>query len=62
MKDYINGLAMLDGREINMRPHSEMGLCKMARLRKEMKRAEKVRMMAEANEMANANINLFKKF
>lgn len=61
MKDYIQGLGMLDGREINIRPNSEMGLSKMARMRKQLKRYDKVQMMAEAQELANANINLFKK-
>jgi len=49
------------GREINRRPTSEMGITKLARMKKEMKRYGKVQMMAEAQEMANANINLFKK-
>jgi hypothetical protein len=37
-------------------------LSKMAQTRKAMKRAEKVRMIAEGNELAEANIDLFKKF
>jgi len=49
------------GRLINNAPELEMGLSKAARFRKEMKRAEKVRMIAEGNELANMNINLFKK-
>ena len=43
------------------RSPSTSGIAKMAMLRKEIKRAEKVRMIAEGNELANANINLFKK-
>ena len=49
------------GRLINKAPELEMGLSKAARFRKEMKRAEKVRMIAEGNELANMNIDLFKK-
>lgn len=58
----MDGLNIKQGRLINDRPEPEMGISKMARMRKELKRAGKVRMIAEANEMANANINLFKKF
>lgn len=61
MKNYMYGLGMMDGREVNLRPHPEMGITKLARMKKEMKRYNKVQMMAEAQEMANANINLFKK-
>lgn len=61
MKNFIQGLGMIDGREVNMRPTAEMGITKMAKMKKEMKRYNKVQMMAEAQEMANANINLFKK-
>lgn len=50
-----------DGRLINNAPDSEMGIVKAARYRKMVKRAEKVRMIAEGNELAKANINLFKK-
>ena len=49
------------GRLINNAPELEMGLSKAARFRKEMKRAEKVRMIDEGNELANMNIDLFKK-
>ena len=58
---FMDGLNIKRGRLINDRPEPEMGISKMARMRKELKRAEKVRMIAEANELANANINLFKK-
>ncbi len=50
-----------NGRLINNAPNSEMGIVKAARLKKMMNRAEKVRMIAEGNELAKANINLFKK-
>jgi hypothetical protein len=61
MKNYMYGLGMMDGREVNLRPRAEMGISKLARMKKQMKRYDKVQMMAEAQEMANANINLFKK-
>ena len=50
-----------NGRLINNAPDLESGISKAARLRQEVKREKKVRMIAEANELANANINLFKK-
>ncbi len=57
----MDGLTIKNGRLINDRPDSETGIAKLARKKKELKRAEKVRMIAEGNELANANINLFKK-
>ena len=57
----MDGLTIKDGRLINDRPDSETGIAKLARKKKELKRAEKVLMIAEGNELANANINLFKK-
>jgi hypothetical protein len=56
------GYTVMDGRLINESPEPVMGLSKMAQTRKAMKRAEKVRMIAEGNELAEANIDLFKKF
>jgi len=50
-----------NGRLINSAPELESGISKAARMRQEVKRAEKVRMIAEGNEMARANIDLFKK-
>ena len=38
MKNFIQGLGMIDGREVNMRPTAEMGITKMAKMKKEMKR------------------------
>jgi len=57
----MRGLKVKKGRLINDRPEPEIGLSKLARMRKEIKRAEKVRIIAEGNELANANIDLFKK-
>ena len=57
----MDGLDMYKGREINNRTDSVIGLAKIAKARKERKRAEKVRMIAEGNELANSNINLFAK-
>jgi len=55
------GYTIKDGRLINMAPSPEMGITKLAQMREGMKRAKKVRMIAEGNELANANIDLFKK-
>ena len=55
------GYTLKDGRLINMAPSPEMGITKLAQMRDNMKRAKKVRMIAEGNELASANIDLFKK-
>ena len=55
------GYTIKDGRLINMAPSPEMGITKLAEMRRNLKRAKKVRMIAEGNELANANIDLFKK-
>ena len=55
------GYTIKDGRLINMAPSPEMGITKLAEMRESIKRAKKVRMIAEGNELANANIDLFKK-
>jgi len=55
------GYTIKDGRLVNMAPSPEMGITKLAQMREGMKRAKKVRMIAEGNELANANIDLFKK-
>ena len=55
------GYTLKDGRLINMAPSPEMGITKLAQMREGIKRAKKVRMIAEGNELANANIDLFKK-
>ena len=57
----MNDYTIKNGRLINNAPECEMGITKAARMRKQVKRAEKVRMIAEGNELAKANINLFKK-
>ena len=61
--DYgnMNDYTIKCGRLINNAPECVMGITKAARMRKQMKRAEKVRMIAEGNEMARANIDLFRK-
>ena len=53
---------MKNGREINRRPDSETGIAKLARIRKAMKRAEKVSMIAEGNDLAEARKIIAKKF
>ena len=55
------GYTIKDGRLINMAPSPEMGITKLAEMREGIKRAKKVRMIAEGNELANSNIDLFKK-
>jgi len=55
------GYTIKDGRLINLGPSPEMGITKLAQMRDNMKRAKKVRMIAEGNELASANIDLFKK-
>jgi len=55
------GYDMKDGRLINNAPEPEMGLTKLINMKNSIKRAKKVRMIAEGNELANANIDLFKK-
>ena len=55
------GYTIKDGRLINIAPSPEMGITKLAQMREGIKRAKKVRMIAEGNELANANIDLFKK-
>jgi len=57
----MNDYTIKGGRLINNAPECEMGITKAARMRKQMKRADKVRMIAEGNELSKANINLFKK-
>tara|TARA_R110000824_G_scaffold5440_6_gene25167 strand:- start:18359 stop:18532 length:174 start_codon:yes stop_codon:yes gene_type:complete len=55
------GYDMKDGREINNARTPEMGITKLVNMKREMKRYKKVQMIAEGNEMANANIDLFKR-
>ena len=57
----MDGLEMKFGREISMRPDSRMVITNLADMKRMQKRFDKVRMIAEGNEMADANINLFKK-
>ncbi len=61
IKPSMEGYTIKDGRLINMAPSPEMGITKLAEMRRGLKRAKKVRMIAEGNELAEANINLFKK-
>lgn len=61
MSPSMMGYDMKDGREINNARTSEMGITKLVNMKKEMKRYKKVQMIAEGNEMARANIDLFKR-
>ena len=45
---------MRNGREINLRPDAESGIAKACKIKKELKRAEKVAIIAEGNDMAEA--------
>ena len=55
------GYKVEDGRLVNMAPSPEMGITKLAQMRAQAKRYDKVQMIAEGNELANANIDLFKR-
>jgi hypothetical protein len=57
----MQGYKVEDGRLINMAPSPEMGITKLAQMRAQAKRYDKVQMIAEGSELANANINLFKR-
>lgn len=48
----MDGLTVKNGRLINNRPDSEMGITKMARMKKAEKRAEKISMMVEASRIS----------
>lgn len=48
MMSPMDGLTVRGGRLINERGTCEMGITKMARARKEMKREEKISMISEA--------------
>jgi len=55
------GYTIKDGRLVNMAPSPEMGITKLAQMRASAKRYEKVQMIAEGNELSQANIDLFKR-
>ncbi len=61
MSPSVMGYDMKDGRQINNARTPEMGITKLVNMKKEMKRYKKVQMIAEGNEMARANIDLFKR-
>lgn len=61
IKPSMLGYDVKDGRLINNASEPMMGISKISRMKQSMKRAEKVRMIAEGNELAKANIDLFKK-
>jgi hypothetical protein len=52
-QNKMDGLIVKNGRLINLRPDSEMGITKMARMKKAEKRAEKISMIVEANRISN---------
>jgi len=55
------GYDVKGGRLINDAPSPEMGIQRLAMMKKAKDRFEKVQMIAEGNELANANIDLFKR-
>jgi hypothetical protein len=56
----MDGLRIKDGRLINDRPTSESGLAKLCRVKKEVKRMEKVSIIADGVQMGEAREQLFK--
>ena len=54
------GYEVRTGRLVNDAPATETGIQKAARMKKSIRRFDKVQMIAEGNELANANIDLFK--
>ena len=57
----IQGYEVKDGRLINMAPSPRMGITELADMKASAKRYKKVQMIAEGNELARANIDLFKR-
>ena len=55
----MDGLRIKDGRLINDRPSSESGLAKLCRLKKDIKRSEKVSIIAQGVELAEMKKNFF---
>jgi|TARA_R100000482_G_scaffold12206_1_gene3640 hypothetical protein len=55
------GYDVKDGRLINNAPEPEMGIAKLIKMKNSIKRYDKVQMIAEGNEIAKANIDLFKR-
>jgi len=55
----MDGLRIKDGRLINDRPSSESGLAKLCRLKKDIKRSEKVSMIAQGVELAEMKKSFF---
>ncbi len=57
----MQGYEVKDGRLINMAPSPRMGITELADMKASAKRYKKVQMIAEGNELARANIDLFKR-
>lgn len=57
----MQGYGIKDGRLINDAPPPEMGIAKLIKMKNSIKRYDKVQMIAEGNELAKANIDLFKR-
>ena len=52
--NYVEGLYVKNGRLVNARPDGMMGIEKAARLKRAMKRGEKIEMMADAIGLAES--------
>ena len=50
----MDGLDMYKGREINRRPDPEMGITKLANMKRQLKRAKKISMIAEGQVLAQS--------
>ena len=57
----MQGYDVKDGRLINMVPSPRMCITELADMKNAAKRYKKVQMIAEGNELARANIDLFKR-
>lgn len=57
----MQGYEVKNGRLINNAAPLQTGLQTALEIKKSLKRAKKVQMIAEGNELAKANIDLFKK-
>ena len=60
--NYVAGLYSKDGRLINARPDSESGIDKAASIKKEIKKARKISMIADGIELAEMRKNIREDF
>ena len=55
----MDGLRIKDGRLINDRPIGETGIAEMARLRKSVRRSEKINMIADGISLCEAKKSMY---